>query len=185
MARRVIHECDLTKREFDPENEKVFTLSIAVKGKKAPMKYELSASTAEKVLAQLNGSNTLKEDWSFSNGDYAPAVDDTPEERPRRTLGDLEDEDDSQFVADKKAELREAGLLREEDEPVAESVINVTSGCTHINKGPIQTTLRKGKRHIFRRCKECQTKVPEMSSADRQGFMGGQLPADVRLRDLD
>ena len=79
MSKRIIHECDLTKREFDPENEKVFTLVIGVKGqgRKAPLKYELSALAAETLLAQLNGSHELAEAWGFSSATPVLSMEET------------------------------------------------------------------------------------------------------------
>jgi len=195
MGKRIIHECDLTKQEFNPDEDQIFTLSIAKKGRKAPMKYELSASAAERLLAQLNGSKELDADWRFAREE----PDAMPEEGSTgpRTLGDLEyeqeeSEDDSHFVASKKAELREAGILEGEREEPEESTIGkalgaaqVNNGCAHLNKGPIQTTLKNKKRFIFRVCRECRQQIPEMTAAEREQYLRGKTPEGVHQRDLE
>lgn len=208
MAKRVIHECDLTKREFDPEDDQVFTLSIAKKGRKAPMKYELSAAAAEQLLAQLNGRKELREGWSFySPGDMTPHPPGVRggESPRRRTLGDLEEEvpqeadepfeDDAKFVTAKKASLREEGVLGDDPEeetprelpqdgPVGKAMGASTGSCSHMNKGRVQITMRGGKRYVYRKCVDCRKEFPEMSSEARQQYMSGKPPKGVRIRDL-
>lgn len=189
MAKRVIHECDLTKQEID-EDDVLFTLKLAKKGSRSNMTYELSSAAAEKLLAQLNGRDVLDKDWSFSNGDYAPATEDSAPSR-RRTLEDLEAdavqeaEDDARFVTEKKAALREQGVLHDEepreeptDGPVGKA-LGATKGCRHMNKGRIQTTMRSGTRFIYRKCTDCRKDIPEMTSEVRQQYMNAKAPKGV------
>lgn len=208
MAKRTIIECDLTKAEIEDE-ETVFTLKIAKKGKRNPQTFELSAEAAEKLLAQLNGRNELPEDWTFSNPgalQYPPGVrGGEGRSSRRRTLADLEDEpdeqepreeDDTRFVAEKKASLREAGVLgdepeegespeeRQSDGPVAKAMGAKKGGCRHMNKGRIQTTLRKGKRVAYRKCMDCRKDIPEMTAEARSQYMSGKAPKGVNIRDL-
>ena len=202
MAKRVIHECDLTKQEIDDEDT-LFTLKLAKKGTRSNMTYELSGEAAEALLAQLNGRRELAEGWQFTSpGDMPvrpPGVrggDSAP-----RTLGDLEAEeieapveDDTRFVAEKKAALREQGVLgddEEDEEPREEptdgpvgKALGATKGCRHMNKGRIQTTMRGGKRLIYRKCADCRKDIPEMSSEARQSYMKGKAPKGVNIRDL-
>jgi len=187
MAKRIIHECDLTKQEFDPKEEVVFTLSITKKGRKGPHKYELSADAAEKLLAQLNSQTQLPKNWSFANG---PVAIEEARELPR-TLGDLDNEpDDTKFVAEKKKELREAGVINDEEreEPQAGPVGQALGGsgdkCRHLNKGSIQTSMRDSKRFIYRQCKECGKQIPEMTRGERKTYMSGKAPQGVNLKDL-
>jgi hypothetical protein len=180
MGKRTIYECDLTKQEFDPEEEQLFTITVAKKGRKAPMKYEISAAAAEKLLAQLNGSKTLPQDWHFTEEQdlsfITSKISSSPEDVPQ-TLGDLDD--DADFVAHKKKELREAGVIEETDR--VETSVN---GCSHMNKGPIQATMKNGKRYIYRICKDCHQRAPEMTKQERDGYLNGKAPADVNIRDI-
>lgn len=183
MAKRTIHECDLTKQEFDPDQEKVFTISVAKKGQKGPMKYEICAAAAEKLLAQLNSSEQLDENWSFSS---------KPKQVSRgrsTTFEDLEQDteddsqDDTKFVARKRAELVEAGIVETEPRK-AKAKTKDGVRCTHLNKGRIETTLKNKKRFAFRACRECGEKIEEQTASDRKSYMGGKPPAGVKLRDL-
>lgn len=193
MSKRTIHECDLTKLEFDPTEEKVFMLSIAVKGRKAPMKYELSSSAAERLLAQLNGSETLSANWSF--GDHkAPVARETTRESSKKTLGDLENEDpiedDSHFVAEKKKELRAKGVIdaetpREQPDSGLYQQPASSNGCSHLNKGRIQTTMRDKKRYIYRQCNGCGREIEEAKASAKKSYMSGNLPAGVNLKDYN
>ena len=202
MAKRTIIECDLTKQEIEDE-ETVFTLKIAKKGKRNYQTFELSAEAAEKLLSQLNGRNELTEDWQFSKPGglhYPPGVRSAevynqPEGSPpeKRTLGDLDVADDSSFVAEKKASLREAGVLGDEDDespresqdgPVAKAMGGASNGCRHINKGRVQVTMRDGKRFVYRKCNECRQDIPEKSADEKRDYMSGKAPDGVRIRDL-
>ena len=195
MGKRVIHECDLTKQEIN-EEETLFTLKLAKKGTRSNMTYELSGDAAEKLLAQLNGRNELGEDWHFAGSSEVVAHVGTIDGRPRRrTLEDLEREtveDDTSFVAEKKASLREAGVIdddedeREEvsaDSPISKAM-GATAGCGHINKGRIQTTMRSGKRLIYRKCANCGKDIPEKTSEAKQKYMSAKAPKGVNMGDL-
>lgn len=201
MAKRTIIECDLTKHEIEDEDT-VFTLKIAKKGKRNPQTFELSAEAAEKLLAQLNGRNELPQDWRFTAPgalNYPPGVRGGGEAPRRRTLADLEnepveseprEEDDTNFVAKKKASLREEGVLGEEPEereldgPVAKAMGAKKGGCLHMNKGRIQTTLRDGKRVVYRKCMDCRKDIPAKTVEERDQFMNGKAPKGVNVRDL-
>lgn len=195
MAKRIVHECDLSKQEIG-EDETLYTLKLAKKGTKSNMTYELSASAAEKLLAQLNGRKELAEGWDFvAPGTMAPR----PPGVRGRTLGDLEaspeSQDDSSFVAEKKAALREAGVIEAEDDVQKRELPTDTAvgralgsdagnGCRHINKSRIKTTLRDNERFIYRTCMECRKEIPEITSDARKEYMGGKAPKGVRIRDL-
>lgn len=58
------------------------------------------------------------------------------------------------------------------------------SGCRHINRGRIQTTLRQGKRFIYRKCKDCQKDVPEKTTDQKKQYMSGDVPKDINIRSL-
>ncbi|MCV0439811.1 MAG: hypothetical protein K5880_14380 [Hydrogenophaga sp.] len=171
------------------------------------MTYELSAEAAEALLAQLNGRKELAEGWQFvSPGDMQPKPPGVRggSER-RRTLEDLEAEageeeeepaDDASFVAEKKASLREQGVLGDEDSdeeasprestggPVEKALGGSGNRCSHMNKGRIQTTMRGKKRLIYRRCNDCRKDIPEITSEARQQYMSGKTPQGVNIRDL-
>lgn len=196
MAKRVIQECDLTKQEYDPDE--TVTLVFKKKGKSGRT-YELSSSAATKLEQQLVAGKEaiLPEDWQFSGVSRRAATATNSDGRRRRTLEDLETEegqDDTKFVSKKKAELKEAGVIKDEErqEP-AEQVISEAleapksknNGCRHLNKGRIQTTLKGGKRFIYRKCVDCRTNVPEMTTETREAFMNGKTDPDVRARDLN
>ncbi|MCI0559952.1 MAG: hypothetical protein MN733_15785, partial [Nitrososphaera sp.] len=119
MAKRVIQECDLTKQEYDPEE--TVTLVIKKKGKQSGRTYELSPSAAAKLEQQLvaGKESILPDDWQFGGTSRRASAETSSDSRRRRTLGDLEaedEQDDTKFVAKKKAELREAGVIKPEEE---------------------------------------------------------------------
>lgn len=190
MGKRVIIECDLTKQEYDPDG--TVTLVLKRAGKKAGRTYELSPDAAAKLEQQLVAGPEAKlpVDWKFIGASVSESH---PRARPKRTLEDLENEpeDDSSFVAAKKAELKEAGVIQEtpREEP-AEIVVSEALGapkgskCPHLNKGRVQTTLKGGKRFAFRTCKECRAKIPMATVEEKEAFMNGKLDSDVRMRDL-
>lgn len=188
MGKRVIIECDLTKQEYDPDG--TVTLVFKRAGKKAGRTYELSPDAAAKLEQQLVAGPKLPSNWIFA-GFAEPES--APRARPKRTLEDLENEpeDDSSFVAAKKAELKEAGVIQEtpREEPteiVVSEALGAPKGskCSHLNKGRVQTTLKGGKRFAFRTCKECRAKIPMATVEEKEAFMNGKLDSDVRMRDL-
>lgn len=172
MAKRVIQECDLTKQEYDPDE--TVKITIKRKNKGAGRVYELSPAAASKLEQQLvaGPEAMLPNDWSFG---YSKP--DAKTEEPQ-TLADF---DDDQLVASKKSELREAGILREEEETTERTAVN-DSGCTHMNKGRIMTTLQDNKRFVYRKCKNCNARVPEMTAEQRQQYMNGKVDPDVRIK---
>jgi len=185
MGKRVIQECDLTKLEYDPDE--TVKITITRNGKKGRT-YELSADAANKLEQQLVGGPKLSADWSFGTTTFSREV----ESNKPRTLGDLE-ADDASFVADKRAELKEAGVISDEQRQEPEEEIlaeplgapKSTNGCRHLNKGRIQTTLKGGKRSIYRLCNDCRTRVPEMTAEERKSFMAGKIAdPDVRVREI-
>lgn len=193
MAKRVVQECDLTKQEYDPDE--TVTITFKQKNKARARSYDLSPEAAGKLEQQLVGGPKLTAEWGF----YAaqPAASQGRGPRPARTVGDLDREPNEaeRTIAEKKAELREAGVIpaEENNKPQEAQVSEVTEivggkkDCLHMNKGRIQTTLRDGKRFIFRLCTECRARIPEMSKASRDAFIGGQLNKadDINIRELE
>jgi len=191
MAKRVIHECDLSKQEIS-EDDTIFTLKLTKKGTRSNMTYELSSASAEKLLAQLNSRNELDDNWSFE----AEVQEVFQPQRPKRTLGDLEDEvfeepeeSDAGFVAEKKAELREAGVIEEErelssDTPVSKA-LGAVDGCTHINKSRIKITMRGKKRFAYRNCIECGKEIEEASAEGKKSYMTAKAPKGTNVRSID
>jgi len=187
MAKRQIIVCDLTKQET--EEDSLVTIIIKIDGKKS-RSYDLSPEAAAKLEQQLVGGPKLTEEWGF----YAAQPQAGRGPRPARTVGDLDTDAVSaeRTIADKKAELREAGVIPADAEntPQVSEVTEIVGGkkdCLHMNKGRIQTTLRDGKRFIFRLCTECRARIPEMSKASRDAFIGGQLNKadDINIRELE
>jgi hypothetical protein len=202
MGKRVIQECDLTKQEYDPEE--TVTLVFKKKGKTG-RSYDLSPAAATKLEQQLVAGKEaiLPEDWQFGGSVSRRERTETAEggRRRGRTFEDVagdDVEDDSRFVREKKAELREAGVIHEPEEgqeqtreEPTESVIGEAVGapkskdaCPHLNKGRIQTTLRGGKRAVYRLCSDCRKRIPEMTTAAKDAFLNGKTDPDVRSRDL-
>ena len=188
MAKRIIHECDLTKQEFNPDEDTVFTLSIVKKGRKSPMKFEVCASAAEKLLAQLNGKGELPEDWSFArNVPSRRAV--VSEELDIGSNMDDGIDDDSNFVARKKAELREEGIIGNEEEEreleggaISQALGAKQENCVHMNKSGIKVTSDHKK---YRTCNACGKAIPEQSSGDRTAYLSATPPKGVNIRDLE
>lgn len=192
MAKRIVIECDLTKQEYDPEE--TVTITFKYKGKVRGRSYDLSPAAAAKLEQQLVGSDKLGEAWGF----FAQATAAEPRRgpRPARTVGDLDTEpgEAEKVIAEKKAELREAGVIPEHAEakvPEVEisevtEIIGGKKDCPHMNKGRIQTTLRDGKRFIFRSCMECRARIPEMSKASKDAYLNGKVSKgdDVNVREL-
>jgi hypothetical protein len=178
MAKRVIQECDLTKQEYDPEE--TVSITIKKKGKTKGRTYDLSPNAAAKLEQQLvAGSDAaLGNDWAFFQM--------LPTSTPSRLRGDTiigsqaDDgiEDDSSFVAAKKAELRKEGILDEEVReditgPVSEAVGVIQGNCSHINKSGIQVSADHKK---YRTCNACDKVILEHSSKDRQAYMNTKAP---------
>jgi len=199
MAKRTIQECDLTKQEYDPDT--TVSITIKAKGKSRGRSYDLSPEAASKLERQLVSGDPLPEGWDFT----ASVKDESRSSsrgRSSQTLGDLDDdpdavlESDAQFVAEKKASLREHGVLGDDDseeeeprEPSGDSPVGRALGatgdkCRHMNKGRIQTTMRGGKRFIYRKCTECRKDIPEQTSDAKEQYMSGRAPKGVRIRDL-
>lgn len=189
MARRVVQECDLTKQEYDPAE--TVTLVIKRSGKKQGRTYELSAAAAAILEQQLVAGNKLPDGWGFGGGSrQAPASDGG--QRPR-TLGDLdtdteadEKQSDSKFVAAKKREMQEEGVDTEpreksdDQETILPGIEGDGSGCLHLNKSPIQTTMVQGKRRIYRTCRDCRKRINEKTKNERTSFLGAKAPPDTR-----
>lgn len=182
MAKRVVQECDLTKQEYDPAE--TVTLVIKRSGKKAGRTYELSAEAAAILEQQLVAGPELPNNWSFGG-----AV------RPKaRTVADLDTgpaeeagpDDDGQFVASKKREMKAEGVdldPREVEEGQATILPDIapSGDCLHMNKGPVQTTLRDGERHFYRTCRECRGRIPEKQKMERESYLKAKAPADSRV----
>jgi len=191
-AKRIVIECDLTKQEYDPDE--TVTITFKHKGKARGRSYDLSAAAAAKLEQQLVGGPKLNAEWGF----YAQTESVTRQGRPRpaRTVGDLDTEsgEAEKTIADKKAELREAGVIpadaaNKPQEAEVSEVTEIVGGkkdCLHMNKGRIQTTLRDGKRFIFRLCTECRARIPEMPLATKAAYLDGKVNKadDVNIREL-
>ena len=193
MARRVVQECDLTKQEYDPAE----TVTVVIKrsGKKTGRTYELSAAAAAKLEQQLVSGEKLPEGWGFGGGTRQGRSEAANEGSGRRTLADLDTDnnsddtergDDATFVAAKKREMVEEGVdtePREKSEDQATILPGMGgdgSGCMHINKSPIQTTMKNGKRHIYRTCRDCRKRISERTVEERAAFLGAKAPSDTR-----
>jgi len=179
MAKRVVQECDLTKQEYDPAE--TVTLIIKKGGKKTGRTYELSQKAAEKLEQQLVSGNKLDSDWTFK----ALEKDPTPlKSDGAKTLADLDD--DSTFVAEKKQQMQEEGIdmeprVLEEDQQTILPLNTGDRSCLHMNKGRVQTTLKNGKRHFYRICRECRGHISENKVEDREEYLNAKPPADVRV----
>jgi len=187
MAKRVVQECDLTKQEYDPEDTVTITFKKA--GKAKGRSYDLSPEAAAKLEQQLVGGNELPATWGFGS---VAKVEHTEVQRARTTLADLENDplDDTELIASKKAQFAELGGLDKNREEPTSPVIAPSLGqsvandkCLHMNKGPIQTTIRDKKRHAYRTCRECRKEVPVKSKSDNESYMNASLPSDVNMRD--
>lgn len=191
MAKRVIQECDLTKQEYDPDETVIIT--IKKKGKTKGRSYDLSPEAAAKLEQQLvaDSGAELDEGWYFANGlaenqpvDLTPRE---PDKAPGTTFEEVAAATDEKMIAEKRAALKESGVTEDdrEEDSTPERALGTQSenGCKHLNKGRIQTTLRKGKRFAYRQCRDCNEKVPEMTKAEKQDYMSGKLPADIQLKD--
>lgn len=181
MAKRVVQECDLTKQEYDPSE--TVTLVIKRAGKKAGRTYELSGEAASKLEQQLVAGVKLDTNWGFSSGQGSSR----PTGSAPRTLGDLEDEtgfepeveNDEAFIAEKMSQRKAVAQTTEESAETETTAVS-EGGCYHMNKGPIQTTMRAGKRQIYRVCRECRERIPEKRKDDKSKFMNAKAPADSR-----
>jgi len=180
MAKRVVQECDLTKQEYDPAE--TVTLIIKRSGKKTGRTYELSPDAAAKLETQLVSGQKLDANWTFLTNMMEFKSGET-----KRTLGDLDEKtEDANFIASKKQELKDEGVdlspreLEDDTETVLPDLSDGTK-CLHMNKGPIQTTMKQGERYIYRICRECRSRISEKSKDDRNSFMNGKAPAESRV----
>lgn len=176
----MIQECDLTKREI-PEGEDLVTVIIKKDGKRTGRTYELSASAAAKLEQQLIAGKEciLAENWSFGSSS-SPIIEkrkladfDVQEDIEEEEILEIEDK-----ISAKKKEIEDG----EEEFIPAPAIKN---GCRHLNKGRIQTTLKDGKRFVYRLCVECRNRVPEITSQERTDYMNGKPPSDVNIRDYE
>lgn len=172
MAKRIIVECDLSKNEYDPEE--TVTIIIKRKDKSKGRSYDLSPESAMTLETQLVAGPQLDKNWRFvsvlKDNEYSG-----------KTLADLDKENtgDAYVIAEKKAELKEAGII---DDVVVE---NSTSSCSHLNKGRIQTTLRNNKRFVFRICKQCGNRIQELTAEDKTNYMKAKITeSDIHIRDI-
>lgn len=188
MGKRVIQECDLTKQEI-PEGDEVVTITIKRDGKKSGRSYELSSAAAAKLEQQLVGGKEtiLPHDWSFAN-----KVNTASPGSSKKTLGDLEAENDEKFVRDMKADVAQRQEIQTEESPELQNAIASEAGvtiaegkCRHLNKGRVQTTLKDGKRFAYQTCTECRVKIPLKTTDERKAYMNGKLPPDINMRDLE
>jgi len=187
MAKRTIQECDLTKQEYDPDE--TVTITIKKTGKGRGRSYDLSPDAAAKLEQQLvAGSDAvLEDDWDFRS---KPKPE--PRARPERDEyirnrdfgDDDENEDDSRFVAAKKAELKEEGIINTEPREVVNSVFKGNGNCSHPNRGRVQMTMRGEERYAYTICKDCRAQLPYKKKSDQENYASAKLPADVRMKDI-
>ena len=192
MAKRTIQECDLTKQEYDPDETVIIT--IKKKGKSKGRSYDLSPDAAAKLEMQLvAGSDAeLDSNWTFSPASQEETYTYTEfgEKPVEKTRAELENityddiDDDSRFVAAKKAELKEEGIINTEPREVVNSVFKGNGNCSHPNRGRVQMTMRGEERYAYTICKDCRAQLPYKKKSDQENYASAKLPADVRMKDI-
>jgi hypothetical protein len=177
MAKRVVQECDLTKQEYDPAD--TVTLVIKKSGKKTGRTYELSAAAAAKLEQQLVSGSKLPDGWGFGGGSRQNVANEG-----QRTLADLDSDD--RFVAEKRRAMAEEGVdtsprEKNSNQPsILPELEGNGSDCMHLNKSGIQTTMKDGKRHAYRTCRDCRQRVSERTKEEKAAFLGAKAPPDSR-----
>jgi hypothetical protein len=194
MAKRTIHECDLTKQEMDPEDS--FVLVLKKRGKRTKgSEFEISASSAELLLQQLNSNYRLPQGWSF-------ATIKRPVNIPPDSLEDIEVEDlqPLQTAPEVRADLQReptdeelAGeperweVARAENRDTShtisgpETVAPEGDECIHMNKGRVHLGMKGGRRDAYRLCKDCGAKVPELRQQTRSRLTNVSAPDGTRV----
>jgi len=168
MAKRVIHDCDLCKGEFDPENEPVFTITVKPKGKKGKVQgYDICESCANKVsvqLASLLSSAELDPNWAFGLQMIAPGQADNFRSAPDVPLDDAQAADDD-LIARKEAEREAAtAAIAAGNFPSApeshtapyqteEFEAGQDGECLHLNKSPVKFDQRS--KAFAQQCRSC------------------------------
>ena len=189
MAKRTIQECDLTKQEYDPDE--TVSITIKKKGKGRGRTYDLSPEAASKLEQQLVAGSeaVLDPDWTFGSSPKRIRSQPSPVDEWNISGDDHQEEpeDDSNFVAAKKAELKDQGVINKDDEPreVENSVFKDSGNCAHMNRGPVQMTMRNNERYAYTICKDCGRQLPVKKRNDRDAYMSARLPSDVNMRDMD
>jgi hypothetical protein len=180
MARRIVQECDLTKQEYDPDL--TVTLTIKKGGKKSGRTYELSPEAAEKLEAQLIGSNKLGSGWFFACVVPAPPLHEQIAEArglvSTNKMAEPEPEDE-EWLKKKRASLTE------EERPGPEVVAQDAGDCTHMNKGPVVATMRGEERYAYRICKNCRKQIPEKRRNQKASYMGARAPDGINIKELE
>jgi len=186
MARKVVYECDLTKREYDPDE----TVTITIKrGGKVGRKYEISDEAAKLLEGQLTAGERLPEGWAFiSEPLFTPASAALEAGRgasasARRLhlaeqADDAEnrDEDDAlarKIKADHKERLEEESPPEEEEEekgPVDQN------DCPHMNRTRVQMTENSA----YVNCKDCGAKLPLKKTSERDAEASAGAPRGSR-----
>jgi len=185
MAKRIIHECDLTKREYDPED--TVKITITRKSKKGRA-YEISSDAAEMLEKQLVAGEELVEGWDFHGVEqiYSPQE---VSPAPRQETKFIAEEEDSELKAilEKKRRIQ---ANDEEEHPKRAAKKEDWSDyqpkrrlgdCMHMNKGGIQFKDDAA----YRVCKNCGAKVPEKKRTEQSEYMGAKPAAGTKLKDYN
>jgi len=168
MAKRTIYECDLTKREFDPDE--TVKITITRKGKKGRA-YEISDEAAKLLERQLTAGDELPEGWDFTAQAPAPIVQQEEDWMVSPRI-ENETEDDAQLreVLKKKKEREKAEA---KDHPKRKQGVK----CTHPNRGPVQWS-GEGKNAVpYVVCRDCGEKLPLQKTRDKQNYLSAKPPA--------
>ena len=174
MAKRTIQECDLTKREYDPEETVKITIKAA--GKRQGRTYELSSHAAQILERQLVSGKPLADDWDF-------VVSRKPTRRSE--IIDVDEDDNDSLASRIKSEQRDRiGNDEEETDVFVELFSEFVPGddpdCIHMNKGRVTTTLRDKKKFVYQKCTGCGAEIPVKSSRDNNDYMSAVLPENTR-----
>lgn len=152
MARRIINECDLTKKEYDPAD----TVQITIKaGKKKGRTYELSPEAAEVLERAL----VSREAHMIVPQGYSPDYIEEEKKSPPQ------DEDDENEIL-----IREKEVRNHDDWP--ETIETSSSDeCSHPNKS--RPTLRtvEGKKDLYRKCNDCGEFLIYSTLKEKDAFM--------------
>lgn len=177
MARRIVNECDLSKREFDAKN--AVTISLKSKNKKS-RSYELSPESAEaleKALVSRESHSIIPEDPQRLYRESEQKTNKQPQ-----TVGDLMEEDDDALVARKQKEREDFRKeLPETDKDNSKESAKKT--CSHMNKSRPTIATKKGKRGFWVKCLDCGIERPAASVSDREAFMSEDVPEGVRVKE--
>jgi hypothetical protein len=200
MGRRVVHECDLSKLEYDPED----TVKITIKRKnKTSKSYEISVDTADKLETQLSpAGEPLESDWSFTAMNVLPAEESlaptpvenmpSPAER-RKALEEADPDGDDDKLAGKIKRQHKDRIKEEKDKPkkasgssqitVNRQIQGGDPDCSHMNRTRPQMTITEDdKRYAYTNCLDCGAEIPIKTHAERARLNNMKAPAGTRVK---